>query len=168
VIVFPPGPPVTVAYAGRPLSAYHAAYLAGGHVFAPIRPYLTQLADRLWYEGTTLVLARDGREVRIRLMPREPDALDTAYVPIAAIARGLGARVGYDAGRLEIDPCVLPAATPTPFDANAPSVAPSMVFTPAPVATPRPVFSGVPLPRRTPIPIAAPTPRDPDRRDRAR
>lgn len=167
-MVFPPGVPVVVEVAGRPLAAYHAAYLTGGRVYAPLNPYITSIADRMWYEGDTLVIARGSYQARITLAPRDPDTLASVYVPIAPIARELGAHVSYAAHRLEIYPGVLPLATPTPFNPALPSAAPSAVFTPTPAPTPRPVFTGVPLPRRTPIPVVAPTPRGRGRRGRAR
>jgi len=138
--------------------AYHAAYISGGHVYAPLRPFVTSIACRMWYEGNTLVIARGERETRVIMQPRSPDALDRAYVPIASLLRALGARVSYSARRLDVQPGSLPLATPTPFNPALPSAAPSAVFTPTPAPTPKPVFTGIPFPRRTPIPVTVPTP----------
>jgi len=164
-MLFPPGAAVTVAIDGRPVLAYHAAYLSGGRVFAPLRPFVTQVAFRTWYEGDTLVITRGDREARIRLVPREPNALDVVYVPVASVLRQLGATVSYHRHRLDVGVRYIPLASPTPFNLAVPSMAPSAVFTPIPSPTPRPVWTGSPLPRRTPLPAIAPTPQGPNRRN---
>jgi hypothetical protein len=158
-MLFPPGAAVTVAIDGRPVLAYHAAYLYGGHVYAPLRPFVTRLAYRLWYEGDSLIIARDDRQVRIHLRQRQPNALDVVYVPLASVLRALGVAVSYHSGHVDLRPGYIPLMSPTPFDAALPSAAPQAVFTPVPVPTPRPVWTGSPLPRRTPLPIIEPTPR---------
>jgi len=158
-MLFPPGAAVTVAIDGRPVPAYNVPYLSGGHVYAPLKPFVTRIAVALWYEGDTLVIARGGREVRVRMVAREPGALDDVYVPIARVLRGLGARVDYRERRLDVRTRYLPLSSPTPFDATLPSAPPQAVFTPVASPTPRPVWTGSPLPRRTPLPVAAPTPR---------
>jgi hypothetical protein len=127
-------------------------------VYAPLRPYVTRIAYRLWYEGDTLVIARGDREVRVWLDPRQPGSLDDVYVPIAHILRQLGATVAYRGKRLDVRAQHLPLSTPTPFDPTLPSASPNVVFTPVPSPTPRPIWSGSPLPRRTPLPIVEPTP----------
>ncbi len=160
--VFPPGVPVTVRLDGRPLPAYVSAYDAGGRVYAPVRPAIALLADRLWFDGNVLVIVRDGRIVTIRLAGRSPDALDAAYVPVAKLLRALGERVSYSPRERSLDVTSrdrTAVAPPTPFDGSAPSAAPHVVFTPQPVPTPRPVWSGSPLPRRTPLPASAIPPR---------
>lgn len=157
--VFPPGAPVTLRLDGRPLPAYVRAYVAEGRVYAPVRPLVAMLADRLWFEGNVLVIVRDGRTVRVPLGARTPDALDSAYVTVAPLLRALGEDVTYDARERLLDVrSTRPAgvAAPEPFEPGAPSAAPRIVFTPEPVATPRPVWSGSPLPRRTPLPASAP------------
>lgn len=157
-MLFPPTAAVTVTIDGRPVLAYHAAYLIGGHVYAPLRPFVTRVAYRFWYEGATLVIERGERRVRVVMQPRQPSALDAAYVPVAGILRALGAAVTYQPQRLDIRTRYLPLSSPTPFDAALPSASPEVLFTPIPVPTPRPVWSGSPLPRRTPLPITEPTP----------
>ncbi len=159
--VFPPGVPVTVRLDGRPLPAYVSAYDADGRVYAPVRPAIALLADRLWFDGNVLVVTRDGRSVRIALAGRAPDALDAAYVPVAALLRALGECVSYSPKERRLDVVSRErgaVAPPTPFDASLPSAAPRAVFTPQPVATPRPVWNGSPLPRRTPLPANGPQP----------
>ena len=141
---------------GRPLPTYFRAYVADGRVFAPLEPVLLRLADRAWIDGSTLVVERDGRSVRVLLPGGE--RRESAYVEVGPLVRSLGEAVSYDVRRRRLDVWT-PAATvalPTPFDAAAPAQSPRAVFTPAPIATPRPVWSGPPLPRRTPLPLALP------------
>jgi hypothetical protein len=157
-MLFPPAAAVAVSIDGRPVLAYHAAYLWGGHVYAPLRPYVTGLAYQAWYEGDTLIIARGDRQVRIRLQPQQPGALDSVYVPLAHVLRALGVAVTYQPHHLEVRARYAPLTSPTPFNPTLPSVAPTTVFTPLPSPTPRPVWTGSPLPRRTPLPITEPTP----------
>jgi hypothetical protein len=158
VLLFPLGTPVAVVIDGRALPAYVRAYVAGGRVFAPVTPLLTDLADRLWFDGDTLVIERDGRRVRVRLAPSFPDQLNGAYVPAGPTLRGLGASVRYDpsAHRLLIflsKRAVI--SSPTPAGPTPPAT-PSAVFTPPPVPTPRPTWTGSPSPRRTALPFPPP------------
>jgi hypothetical protein len=158
VPLFPPGVPVTIVLDGRPLAAYVRAYVAGGRVFAPVAPLITRLADRLWFEGDTLVVVRNGRSVRVRLAP-DAQSLDAAYVPAGAALRALGATVRYEPNEHRLLVSIPPHAvvvSPTPFNAAAPQVTPNAVFTTVPPPTPRPVWTGSPLPRRTPLPLASP------------
>ena len=157
--LFPPGPPVTVLVDGRPLRAYARAYVANGRVFAPVDPLLTSIADRLWFEGNVLVVQRGPRSVRIPVAAGPAAALDAAYVPAGPALQELGVAARYDAathrllvrlGQREV------VASPTPFNAAAPTVAPTDVFTPSPVPTARPVWTGSPMPRRTPLPFPPP------------
>lgn len=147
---------MTVVLDGRPVLSYHGAYDAAGRVYAPLRPFVTRMADRIWFKGDRLVIMRAGRRIVLAVPSREPDALDHAYVPLASLARALGARVAFARGRLDVATGALkPVATPTPYAGE--TIPPRVVFTPAPVSTPRPVWTGMPLPRRTPLPY--PTPR---------
>lgn len=145
---------MTVVIDGRTIWSYNGAYASAGRVYAPLRPFVTSIADRIWFDGNALVIVRNGHSVTVRMPSREPDALDTAYVPLAPILRSLGESVQYAAARSVIvrSPYVATVVTPTPFDPTLPSAAPHAVFTPAPVATARPVWTGSPLPRRTPLP----------------
>jgi len=159
VPLFPPVTPVTLTVDGRPLPAYVRAYVSEGRVFAPVSPLLTRLADRVWTEGGTLVIARGGKRVRVTVGSVAPSALDTVYVMIGPILRALDASFRYEpaARRLiVVTPRRTLVASPTPFNPAVPSVAPSAVFTPAVPATPRPVWTGTPLPRRTPLPEPPP------------
>ena len=153
VPVFPPPAPVTMLIDGRPLPTYFRAYVAGGRVFAPLEPVLLRLADSAWIEGSTLVISRDGRIVRV-LLPGG-DRGEGAYVEVGPLVRGLGDAVAYDGKRrvLEVWTPGPTVSSPTPFDSSAPTAPPQTVFTPQPVATPRPLWTGPPLPRRTPLPV---------------
>src|ERR1700729_1764632 len=121
--------PVTVVVDGRPLVAYERAYIAGGRVFAPVSPLLTRLADRLWFEGDTLVVGRGARRVRVPLAPAAAGRLEATYVTIGPVLRGLGASVRYDAAAQRLTVSVAPRAevgSPAPFDPAAPTVAPQI------------------------------------------
>jgi hypothetical protein len=159
VPLFPPQAPVSVLIDGRPLAAYVRAYVSGERVYAPIAPLLTRLADRFWFDGDTLIVERGDRRVRIRLAPRYRGELNGAYVPAGPTLRALGARVRYDGATHRLMVTVTAravVASPTPFNASAPSLAPSEVFTPTPPSTPRPVWTGSPMPRRTGLPFPPP------------
>jgi hypothetical protein len=145
---------------GRPLAAYVHARVAGGRVFAPVAPLLTRIADRIWIEGTTLVLERGERRVRVQIVPPFSGELSDAYVPAGPALRELGAWVRYEpsARRLMVTlPARATLASPTPFDTRARQATPRDVFTPVPAVTPRPVWSGSPLPRRTALPLPPPS-----------
>jgi len=158
VPVFPPGVAVVVLVDGRRISAYNQPFTSAGRVYAPVRPFVTALADRTWYEGNRLAITRDGHTVYVVMRARGADALNGAYVPLAAVARDLGARVEYRRGEVDIrtEPRVavsLPTALPP-----AALIAPREVFTPTPAPTPRPEWRGPALPRRTPLPYSSPAP----------
>ncbi|HEY9085731.1 MAG TPA: hypothetical protein VIN40_07335 [Candidatus Tyrphobacter sp.] len=158
--ILPLAAAVTVLLDGRPVPAYARAFASAGRTYAPLAPYVTRIADRLWYEGNTVVIERGARRVRLRLASVAPDALDREYVAIAPVLRGLGASVGYDARARTVDVVSAPGheiATPAPFDPNAPQVAPRVIFTPVPIPTPRAVWHGPAIPRRTPLPFPEPT-----------
>ncbi len=153
--LFPPAAAVVVVLNGQRIASYGATFLTGGHVYAPLRPFVTRLADRIWFEKDRLVIVRDGRRIDVRTPSREPDALDHLYVPLAYVLRALGAAVTYHRGVLNVRFASTEVlATPTPF-AGA-QISPRPVFTPQPVPTPRPIWTGEPLPRRTPLPYPTP------------
>ena len=148
---------MTVVVDGRPIESYNGAYATAGRVYAPLRPFVTALADRIWFDGNVLVIVRDGHTVTIRMQSRAPDALDHAYVPLAPVLRSLGEIVQFETGRVIVrTPAIPTVASPTPFDPAVPSASPWPVFTTAPSATPRPVWTGSPIPRRTPLPFPTP------------
>lgn len=153
--LFPPGAPVTVVVDGRFLAAYATAFVAGGRVFVPVDPLLTRLADRIYYEGNTLVVERAGRRIRVAIAP-VPAGLNGVYVMASPLLHALGATVRYDARERVLFVQTGPGevlVSPTPLRGALPSSPPAPVFTPEPVATPRPIWTGSPLPRRTPLPF---------------
>ena len=89
VPLFPPAP-VAILVDGRPLASYVHAYVAGGRVLAPVVPLLTRLADRVWYEGDTLVIERGARRVRVPLEKTFPDQFDGAYIAIGPVSSAGG------------------------------------------------------------------------------
>jgi hypothetical protein len=118
---------------------------------------LTRLADRVWSEGEDLVIERGKKRVRVKIWTAaSPSQLNEIYIMVGPALRALGASVRYDAAgrRLIVHiPARTIVASPSPFNAAVPLVAPSAVFTPAQAATPRPIWTGSPLPRRTPLPV---------------
>jgi hypothetical protein len=159
VPTFPPPTPVSIVVDGRPLAAYVRAYAFEGRIYAPVSPLLTRLADRIWYEGDSLVIQRANTRVRVALTHGLVGQLNGDFVAVGPVLRALGASVRYEpsARRLivSISPRTL-VASPTPFNPNAPSASPGAVFTPTTPPTPRPVWTGSPLPRRTPLPAPPP------------
>ncbi len=150
--VIPPPPPVTIAIDGRRLQQYVQAYAENGRVYAPVTPLLRRLADAAWWDGTTLVVSRAGRQLRVRVPNANWSHPQTAFFEVAPVLRFLGDSVRYDAPRRELDvrtPAASPLTTPTPYQAVPHT--PRDVFTPSPPVTPRPQWNGSPLPRRTPL-----------------
>ena len=154
-MIFPPAAiAVAILINGTLLQSYNSAYLRAGRVEAPIAPYLTHVADHIGYAGGVMTLTRGKAQARIRTGIHDPKSLQALYVPIAAVLRGLGARVTFDAGRrvLEIQTRAdAVVQTMPPYEPGRQSVPPTRVFTPEPVPTPRPLYTGSPRPRRTPI-----------------
>ena len=158
--LFPPAAAVTILLDGKIVNAYNRAYSASGRIYAPVKPFVTRMADRVWFEKNTLVIVRSSRMIRVRVSSHHPDALDEVYVPLATIARELGGDVRYH-GRADVEvrmPRPGKPETPAPFDASVPQVSPHAVFTPIVSPTPRPIWTGSPLPRRTPLPVSSPGP----------
>jgi hypothetical protein len=151
---------VIVLIDGRPLASYARAYAADGRVFAAVDPLLTRLADRIWFDGNTLVVERGDRRVRVELAHGRARPLNAAYVPAGPILRALGASVRYERAEHRLVVTLSAhavVASPTPFNAALPSVAPSTVFTPSPSPAPRATWTGSPTPRRTALPFPPPT-----------
>ena len=163
---------VTVVLDGRTIDASEPARLAGGVTVGPIVPFVRDVADRIErsVDGTHVRIVRGTREVVVRLAPEAGgnsiDAnlpFDSARIPLAVVARELGASVAYD-GRshtlaIELAPAPLATMTFVPYVAPPPGSVPTFVppATPAPRATPTATATTIPHPRRTPIPID-PTP----------
>lgn len=150
---------MTVVVDGRPIWSYNGAYETAGRIYAPLRPFVTSVADRISFDGTVLTIVREGRSVKLRLPSAERGAWERAYVPIATILRSLGETVEYRNRRVFVrshDLAVV--ATPSPFEPAESPAPPRPIFTPIPVPTERPVWTGAPLPRRTPLPFPTPRP----------
>jgi hypothetical protein len=151
-MLFPPSAAVTVVVDGAVVRSYQPASLRCGRTYAPLDPFVTRLADRIWYDGRTLTIERGARVVRL-WFGRKP-----RVVLLGAVVRGLGGSITYGDHRVDVQFPREPIATPSPFDSAFANTSPRVVFTPEPSPTVRPVWSGPPLPRRTPIPVPAPTP----------
>lgn len=153
---------VAVTLDGRPVHGYAGAFELQGHVFAPVRPYVTRIADRLSYVDGRLAIERAGRIAYVRMAPLAPDALDRAYVPLRSVFVALGADVTYDGIKHVFAVTTsrkASLASPSPFNGPAPVQMPGNVFTPVPLPTERPTYTGPAIPRRTPIPYVRPSPR---------
>jgi hypothetical protein len=149
------GGPVTVivVVAGRRIDASHGARLENGVVFAPLDPFVRDIAERIDGDGSGLrfVLRRGDRS--ITLVPRICDG--EPYVALAATVRALGGSAEY-VGRAHLLSIVFvptPLVTMTPFAGYVAPPGPLPTFTAKPTDAPRPVVTGVPRPRRTPIVI---------------
>ena len=157
---------LTVVLDGTPVRSYNRPYIAGGHVMAPLDPYVTTIARTREYDGRALIVRLGDFFAQVPMNgPPPPARYQSTYVELAPIVRTLGARVWFDASAqtLYVETPRVALATPTPFNPAVPQVAPTAVFTPTPVQTPRPSVSGTPLPRRTPVPaqsLPSPTPRN--------
>ncbi len=160
MLILPLAAAVTVLFDGRPVLSYAHAYIAAGRTYAPLAPYVTRFADRMDYEGKSLIIRRGERMTRLVVARVSPDALDREYVAIAPVLRSLGASVSYDAKQRLVEvvsPGPAAVQTPRPFDANAFEVAPHVVFTPTPIPQAPFVWRGPAIPRRTPLPYPEPT-----------
>lgn len=162
---------VTVVLDGRTIEASQPAHLAGGVTVAPLVPFVREVAERVERsaDGTRVRIVRGTRAVVVRLAPEAEGnsiaailPVDGARIPLALVARGLGANVAYD-GRthtLAIDLVPEPLATMTfvPYLAPPPGSVPTFAppSTPAPRPTATATATGFPHPRRTPIPIDPP------------
>jgi N-acetylmuramoyl-L-alanine amidase len=161
---------VSVLINGVLVAASSPAELLGGTVAAPVDPYVGTIARRVTIDGSgRLTFERDGRCLQAALGSRmaEADRIPAplpiapylrdgrVIIPLASVARALGADVRYD-GRtrtLEIETRPRPLATMTPFVSWSPPPGPLATFTPNPTPAPatRATAGGTPRPRRTPI-----------------
>jgi hypothetical protein len=167
------GGDVTVVIAGHRVDASESAHLEGGIVVAPLDPFVRAFATTIveTEEGRRFTITRGSRMVsvtlgstdaiedgRIRALPAAPFAAPaSSFVPLAAIARALGATVEYD-GRsrtLAITTAPEPLVSMTPLGVYlTPTDAPT--FAPKETAAPAPRITGIPRPRRTPIVVEPP------------
>jgi len=161
---------VAVTIDGALVDSSHPAILWDGVVMAPLDPFGRDIADQIASDagGERFTLERDGRRIEISLGSpfargdTGPDTLPIApflregepIVPLAAVARALGASVRYDGAAHNLVVKLPPApslATLPPLPTWTPAPGPFPTFTPYQAPTPRPVVTGVPKPRRTPI-----------------
>ena len=159
---------VTVLLDGRPIDASVPAVLFRGTIVAPLDPFVRRLANRIEFDPATGVIriARDGSTAELAIGARtlrgdsKLEALPIApflrdgqpQIPLAAVARALGATVSYDARSRTVEIIGPPAAElESPEPVFVPVGPPRATFTPQPVSTPRPVVTGIPQARRTPV-----------------
>ena len=165
---------VIVILNGAIVASAPPAQLLFGHVMAPLAPVITRFTERAVVDGNTITLVRSGRTCVFRVgsdsfacdgidgnLPVAPFGHDgVAYVPLADVARAFGGAAEYDPHShiMAIDvPPQTAVKSPAPFDPNAPSASPTVIFTPSPSPapaspTPQATSAGSPLPRRTAIP----------------
>lgn len=169
-----PATVVTVVIGGSRIDASEGARLERGIVVAPIDPFVRAFATEITETeyGRRFTIARGTRTVSFTLgrrdaredgrtqeFPIAPFAsAESSFVPLAAIARALGATVAYDghSRTLAITTPPEPLVFMTPLGAYRP---PTDVPTFAPKETPAPVprVTGIPHPRRTPIVVEPPS-----------
>jgi hypothetical protein len=152
---------VTVVIDGRRVDASEGARLERGVVVAPLDPFVRDVAERITNDGPEgpgrgYTIVRGSRRISIRIPgagARDDVAAETPFVPLAAIARALGASVDYDARSrtIVIATTAEPLVTMTPFATYAPPPGPRVTFAPKETPAPVPVVTGIPHPRRTPI-----------------
>jgi len=151
---------VTVLVEGCIVDGATPATLRHGIVVAPLFPYVDGFAERVERdeENGVVTFERAGRRFRLKLAQSGNGA--EPVVPLAAVARALGATVRYDAAtrtlQIEVEP--EPLATMSPYAALPPPAGPLPTFTPTPTPAPSATAGGIPAPRRTPILIEAPSP----------
>jgi len=164
-------PIVTILIDGAPVDGSVAARLRGGVVIVPLEPYLGAIAQRIEsdQDGRRFVFERGSRTVTVSIgsqIARSGAAAESlpiapylrggnAFIPLAAVARGLGADVDYDgaAKTLHVTLPPEPLATLTPAGRWTPGPGPFQTFAPPQTPAPEPQVTGIPKPRRTPIVI---------------
>jgi hypothetical protein len=163
------GTEVTVVIAGRRIDSSRSARLEGDVIVGPIDPFVRDIAERIEGDGTNrrFVIRRGDRSVTFeigRSIARTDAAAQTRplapmlrrgepFVPLAAIARDLGATVCYDRASktLSIVLSPLPIVTVPPVVRYVPPPGPLPTFTAKPTPAPQATVTGIPHPRRTPI-----------------
>ena len=149
-------PLLTVLIDGVPIPTSHPACLLAGRVMAPLMPIVSRLANGATVEPDgSIDLVQRNRHITLAAGDRAFEIDEMVYVPLAKVAKALGATIAYDKRTrtvsVSLEPAVL--ATMPPYDYSAPRVAPNVVFTATPAPTPRPTVSGIPAPRRTPVDV---------------
>lgn len=168
---------VSVMLNGMPIETTWDARIARGIVVAPLEPFVRDIAEIIETspDGESFVVTRGDRSVVLRVGSKVArngffaEALPIApylrsgetIIPLAAVARALGATVAYDAPAhvlyIETEPAPLATQTPVTYVAPPPGSMPT--FAPTTTPAPRPTVSGIPKPRRTPILIEPQLPR---------
>jgi hypothetical protein len=162
-------PAVTVLINGALVDGSTDARIDGDVVVAPMAPYLRAIADRIQTGATDgrIVLERAGRIVTITIgspLIRSGEGTATLpiapylragepLIPLASVARALGASVDYDAATRTVNVATFPGplASMTPDPAYSPPAEPLETFTPQPTPAPPVTATTTPRPRRTPI-----------------
>ena len=162
---------ISIVYDGRLVPSARAPRLVAQTTMVPLRPYITRLSARISVDPRrcTISIGSGSRAIVMHVgslraqgaagtmaLRAAPFVADHAiYVPLAVVARELGASVWYapasHAVFVEFE-AAHPLASMTPFNSNEPSIAPTRLFTAQPTRVERPVVRGTPHPRRTPIP----------------
>jgi hypothetical protein len=156
---------VTVVIDGRRVDASEGARLERGVVVAPLDPFVRDVAERITSDGggRAYTIVRGSRSVSIWIAgaaARDDVAGQTTFVPLASIARALGASVEYDARSrtIVIATSPEPLVTMTPFATYTPPPGPRVTFAPKETPAPVPTVTGIPHPRRTPIVVRSSEP----------
>ena len=148
---------VSIVIDGRFIASSTPALLEQGTVIAPVDPYARAIADRIDADPArrTIRFTRGSRSITLDFLPIGPYVREEPVViPLAAVARALGAAVSYDAKDAVVAIVSPPSDPPTTMPLNVaqtPLPQPRPAFTPTPEPQPAPETSVAPLPRRTPV-----------------
>jgi hypothetical protein len=161
---------VAVTIDGTVVDSSQPAFLRDGVVMAPLDPFARDVAQQIRSDPDSerFILERADRRIEISLgsqrargnagsgtLPIAPFLREgVPIVPLAAVARALGATVRYDGAAHNLVVGLPPApalATVAPLASWTPGPGPFPTFSPYQPPTPRPVVTGEPRPRRTPI-----------------
>jgi hypothetical protein len=160
---------VTVLVDGTLVDGSTAAQLRHDVVVVPLAPYLRRIADSIDVDPDTgrIVLHRGWRAVTVTIgslviqngdlagaLPIAPYLrAGEALIPLAPVARALGARVDYDSASRTLNVAMVPdpLVSMTPDASYTPPAHPLATFTPNPTPAPKVRVTGTPKPRRTPI-----------------
>jgi hypothetical protein len=147
-----------VSLDGRFIVSSTPAVVERGIVFAPLDPFGRALANRIDIDVSrrTIRFMRGDRFIVLPILPIAPYVRDEPIViPLALVARALGATVTYSGGAGRFLAITSPPpsmlATLPPYVPTSLPPQPGPTFTPTPEPMPRPTVTGIPQPRRTPI-----------------
>lgn len=151
---------LTILIDGTPVATTHPAQIVAGRAMAPLVPVVTRIAERISLRGRTIVIERSGRSVALALGAGAPCPECAVYVPLAAVVRGLGGDVRFDARAqtVTLSFAPTPVRTPEPYDMLALPVpgATSLPWPTAPSSAGAPQAVVDPHPRRTPVEVRIP------------